>query len=71
MKTRAELRRKTEINIGHTIVFIILANLNVGRFGLLKLKVPVLVTRNAVPQSTAQGQAENKVGIFVKKKGGG
>ena len=32
--------------------------LNVGRLWLLKLKVPVLVSRNAVPQSAAQGQAE-------------
>ena len=31
--------------------------LNVGRFWLLELEVPVLVSRNAVPQPTTQGQA--------------
>ena len=30
--------------------------LNVGRFWLLKLEVPVLVSRYAVPQSARQGQ---------------
>ena len=34
--------------------------LNVGRFWLLELEVPVLVSRNAVPQPTTQGQAGKK-----------
>ena len=33
------------------------SNLNVGRFLLLELEVPILVSRNAVPQSAGQGQA--------------
>ena len=43
-------------------------HLNVGRFRLLKLKVPVLVSRNAVPQATAQGQAENICHELIRRK---
>ena len=42
--------------------------LNVGRFWLLELEVPVLVSRNAVPQPTTQGQAGKKSYIKIQNK---
>ena len=59
-KTHEGLRTKTEISRWTKKSRIFILYLNVGRFWLLELEVPVLVSRNAVPQPTTQGQAGKK-----------